>query len=141
MGNIRDLFQSGVPRTPLTWTCISDRKAIHHKVLTYRVKSCVWRLPTNDPPPPLHLASVSSPRIKGREVHTRRAVGGWGVNISEDARHWIGLLQCNPSTLFTLSFYISLQTFLCLLYMMLLAYPHSFVLQINSVFCVCLQLL
>jgi hypothetical protein len=23
---------------------------------------------------------------------------GWGVNISEDARHWIGLLQYNPST-------------------------------------------
>jgi hypothetical protein len=25
-------------------------------------------------------------------------VRGWGVNISEDARHWIGLLQYNPST-------------------------------------------
>ncbi len=24
--------------------------------------------------------------------------GGGGVNISEDARHWIGLLQYNPST-------------------------------------------
>ncbi len=23
---------------------------------------------------------------------------GWGVNILEDARHWIGLLQYNPST-------------------------------------------
>jgi hypothetical protein len=23
---------------------------------------------------------------------------GWGVNISEDARHWIVLLQYNPST-------------------------------------------
>ncbi len=25
-------------------------------------------------------------------------VSGWGVNISEDARHWLGLLQYNPST-------------------------------------------
>jgi hypothetical protein len=24
---------------------------------------------------------------------------GWGVNISEDARHWIGLLKYNPSTI------------------------------------------
>jgi hypothetical protein len=38
---------------------------------------------TIDPPPPIHPASVSSPR----------AVRGWGVNISEDARHWIGLLH------------------------------------------------
>jgi hypothetical protein len=29
-------------------------------------------------------------------------VRGWGVNISEDARHWIGLLQYNPSTLILL---------------------------------------
>ncbi len=45
-------------------------------------------------------ASVSSPRTKGGGggVHTRRAVRGWGINISEDARHSIGLLQCNPST-------------------------------------------
>jgi hypothetical protein len=35
-------------------------------------------------------------------VHTRRAVRGWGVNISEDARHWIGLLQYNPSTVFNI---------------------------------------
>ncbi len=39
------------------------------------------------PPPPLHLASVSSPRIKGG-----------GVKLSEDARLGIGLLQYNPST-------------------------------------------
>ncbi len=31
-------------------------------------------------------------------LHTRWAVRGWRVNISEDARHWIGLLQYNPST-------------------------------------------
>jgi hypothetical protein len=43
------------------------------------------------------------PRTKRRGVHTRRAVRGWGVNISnisEDARHRIGLLQYNPSTVF-----------------------------------------
>ena len=61
--------------------------------------SSVFR--TIDPPPPLHPASISSPHTIGREVHTRRAVRGWGVNISEDARHWIGLLQYNPSTLET----------------------------------------
>jgi hypothetical protein len=46
---------------------------------------------------------VSSPRTKGAGVHTRRAVRGWGVNTSEDARHWIGLLQYNPSTIYTIS--------------------------------------
>ncbi len=55
-------------------------------------------LRTIDPPPPLPLASVSSPRAKGGGVHTRRAVSWWGVNISENARHWIGLSQYNPST-------------------------------------------
>ncbi len=29
---------------------------------------------------------------------------GWGVNSSEDARHWIGLLQYNPSTLVIIFF-------------------------------------
>jgi hypothetical protein len=68
-----------------------------HKVLTYieyRAVSGVFR--TINPPPPLHPASVSSPRTKGEGVHTRWAVRGWRVNISEDARHWIGLLQYNP---------------------------------------------
>jgi hypothetical protein len=60
-----------------------------------------------DPHPPLRPASVSSPRTKGVGVpyqwhqwgvHTRRAVRGRGVNILEDARHWIGLLQYNLST-------------------------------------------
>jgi hypothetical protein len=64
-------------------------KAPTHKVLTYvenRAVSAVFR--TIEPPPPLHSASVSSPRTKGggRGVHTRRAVSGLGVNISEDAR-------------------------------------------------------
>jgi hypothetical protein len=68
-----------------------------------RVQSTVWRLPKYWPPPPpspLHPARVSSPRTKdgGGTQYTRRAVRGWGVNILEDARHWIGLLQYNPST-------------------------------------------
>ncbi len=56
---------------------------------------------TIDPPPPLHPASVSSPPHQRRGVHTRRAVRGRKVNISEDARHWIGLLQYNPFTVGT----------------------------------------
>ncbi len=40
-----------------------------------------------EPPPPLHPASVSSSRTKGGGVHTRPTVRGWGINISEDARH------------------------------------------------------
>ena len=53
-----------------------------HTVLTYieyRAVSCVFR--TIDPP---------------------RRPGGEGVNISEDARHWIGLLRYNPSTYISL---------------------------------------
>ncbi len=58
---------------------------LHHKVLTYieyRAVSGVFR--TIDSPPPLHPASVSSPRSKGGgvgwggTVHTRRAVRSWG---------------------------------------------------------------
>jgi hypothetical protein len=64
--------------------------------IEYRAVSGVFR--TIDPPPPVHSASVSSHRHQRRGVHTRRAVRGWEVNISEDARHWIGLLQYNPST-------------------------------------------
>jgi hypothetical protein len=65
-----------------------------HKVLTYiyRVQSNVWRLP-NYPPPPSPRECVLPPG-----VHNRWVERGWGVNISEDARHWIGLLQYNPST-------------------------------------------
>jgi hypothetical protein len=66
-----------------------------HKVFTYvkyRAVSGVFQNIENiDPPPPLHPASVSSPRTKGGGVH--RAVRGVGVNILEDARHRIGLLQ------------------------------------------------
>ncbi len=60
----------------------------------FRIQSSVWRLPNYiDPPPPLRPASVSSPRTKGGGC-TCTLAGGWGggggVNISEDARHWIG---------------------------------------------------
>jgi hypothetical protein len=41
-------------------------------------------------PPPPKLGG-------GGGVHTRWTVGG-GVNISEDVRLWIGILQYNPST-------------------------------------------
>jgi hypothetical protein len=51
------------------------------------------------PPHPLSTQRVCPPpRTKGGGEHTRREVRGWGVNILEDARHWIGLLQYNPST-------------------------------------------
>jgi hypothetical protein len=53
---------------------------------------------TFDPPPTLHLASVSSPPAPKAGGTPRRAMRGWGVNVSESARHWIGLLQYNPST-------------------------------------------
>ncbi len=56
----------------------------YHKVLTcveYRAVSGVFQ--NSDPPPPLHPASVSSPRTKGgaRGVHTRRAVRGVGSGV------------------------------------------------------------
>jgi hypothetical protein len=61
-----------------------------HKVLTYveyRALSGVFQ--NIDPPPPFHPASVSSPLTKGAGGYT--LAGRWGgVNILEDARHWIG---------------------------------------------------
>jgi hypothetical protein len=66
------------PPPPLHSTQIPDL-ALAHKELTYieyRAVSGVCR--TIDPPPPLPLASVSSPRTKGGVLYTRRAVRGWG---------------------------------------------------------------
>ncbi len=58
------------------------REESGHKVLTYveyRTVSGVFK--NIDPPPPVRPASVSSPRTKGRGVHTRRAVRGVGGSI------------------------------------------------------------
>ncbi len=50
-------------------------------------------------PHPLSTQRVCLPPApKAGGVHTCQGVKGWGVNSSEDARHWIGLLQYNPST-------------------------------------------
>ncbi len=46
---------------------------------------------------------MSSRRTKGGGGEYTLA-GRWRFNISEDARHWIGLLQYNPSTLVTIFF-------------------------------------
>jgi hypothetical protein len=54
--------------------------------------------PPPTPSPPSKCVLPPAPEAGGGGVHTRRAVRGWGVNILDDARHWIGLLQCNPST-------------------------------------------
>jgi hypothetical protein len=35
--------------------------------------------------------------MAGGGTHSPGSEGGRGVNILEDARHWIGLLQYNPS--------------------------------------------
>ncbi len=72
-----------------------------YKVLTYVQYRAVSGVFQNiDPPPPLHPANVSSPRTigGGGGTHLPGGEGGWVVNILEDARHWIGLLQYNPST-------------------------------------------
>ncbi len=67
-----------------------------------RVQSSVWRLqnyrpPTHTPPSeyvlPMHNGGGYTLAVQGR---------AWGVNILEDARHWIGLLQYNSSTLSSL---------------------------------------
>ncbi len=61
----------------------------------------VWHLPNYWPPPhPLSTQRVCPPPAP--KVHTRRAVRGWWVSSSEDARHWIGLLQYYSSTCKTL---------------------------------------
>jgi hypothetical protein len=49
--------------------------------------------------PPLPLANVSCARTKGGGTHSPGGEGGGGVNILEDARHRIGFLQYNLSTI------------------------------------------
>jgi hypothetical protein len=81
-----------------------------HKVLTYveyRAMSGVFQNIENidpSPPSPPSECVLPPPRTQGGEggTHTRRAVRGVGVNILEDARHRIGLLQYNLSTFFGL---------------------------------------
>ncbi len=62
-----------------------------------RVQSCVWRLQIYWPPTPLSTQRVCPPPApKAGGTHSPGG-GGGGVNILEDARHWIGLLQYNLS--------------------------------------------
>ncbi len=76
-----------------------------HKVLTYidyRAVSDVFQ--TIDPPTPSPPSECVLPPAPRRWVGRYTLAGRWGgggVNISEDARHWIGLLHYNPSTLIT----------------------------------------
>ncbi len=66
-----------------------------------RVQSCVWRLPQYWPPSPLW---VLPPHQRRGDTHSPGGEGDGGVNILEDARHRIGLLQYNLSTSSTLPF-------------------------------------
>jgi hypothetical protein len=69
-----------------------------------RVQSCVWRLPKYCPPTSLSTQRVCPPpALKAGGILGYTLAGGCGVNILEDARHWIGLLQYmyNLSTRFT----------------------------------------
>ncbi len=57
--------------------------------IKYRAMPGVFR--TIDPPPSLHPASVSSSRIKGGEVHTRRrrqGVGGQYFGRRQTLYYW-----------------------------------------------------
>ena len=66
----------------------------------YRVQSSVWRLTNYWPPHPLSTQRVCPPLASKAGGYTLagRWGRGWEVIISEDARHWIGLLQYDPST-------------------------------------------
>jgi hypothetical protein len=83
-----------------------------HKVLIYVEYRAVSGVFQNiDPPPPYQPASVYPPPLVRGRTHL---LGGEGVggqyfgrrqtqlctlHILEDARYWIGLLQCNLSTI------------------------------------------
>ncbi len=69
-----------------------ENKCSSHKVLTEQCLASSELLT----PHPLSTQWVCPPPAP--KLRTRRAVRGWRVNISEEARHWIGLLQYNPST-------------------------------------------
>jgi hypothetical protein len=70
-----------------------------HKVLTYveyRAVSGVFQN-IDTPPPSPASECVHPPAPKARDTHSPGGEGG-GVNILEDARHRIGLLEYNLST-------------------------------------------
>jgi hypothetical protein len=72
-----------------------------HKVLTYVEYRAVSGVFQNiDLPPPSSPSECVFPRTKAEAGKYTLAGrwGGWGVNILEDARHRIGLLQYNLST-------------------------------------------
>ncbi len=76
----------------------------------YRAVSGVFQNIDPPPPPPFHTASVSSPRTKsGGYTLAGRAVSGWGVNILEDARQWVGLLQYDFSTVQAIPLFVKKQ--------------------------------
>ncbi len=72
--------------------------AVHYnrrEIITVRGQSYVSRLPKYWPPTPLSARRVCPPPLDGRggEDTLARRRGGWGVNILEDERHRIALLQ------------------------------------------------
>jgi hypothetical protein len=67
------------------------------------VQSSVWRLPKYWPPTPSPPSECVLPPHRRRGVTHSPGAEGVGVNILEDVRHWIGLLQFNPSTLHSYS--------------------------------------
>ncbi len=76
-----------------------DQEHQVHKELTYKEYRSVYGVfRTIDPPSPLPLASVSSPRTKGGGYTLARRWGGGGQYFGR-RQHWIGLLQYNPSTI------------------------------------------
>ncbi len=69
-------------------------------ITKYRAVSCVFQ--NIDPPPPsLPGECILPPHPRrGGGTHSPGDEGGWGVNILEDVRHTIGLLQYNRSTVY-----------------------------------------
>jgi hypothetical protein len=73
--------------------------SLEHKVLTYVEYRAVSGVFQNiDPPPPSPPSECVLPSHQRRGGGGCTLAGGGGVNILEDARHWIGLLQYNLST-------------------------------------------